>query len=208
MKRLRPAVLSCLVSACLILALLAARDAAAADFPPVTDAERALASVPGEPNAPAVVLFKKGELLMAGYGVLKESPSSLLRVQVRVKILTEAGRSKGELVIAHSDVKRLHGFQARTVLPDGRIVPVPADVQFVNRTSRAHKTFTTAVVFPAVQVGAILDYQYELGFDSIFHLESPGTSRTSCRSVIPRSFSGPLSTSRCRPGAGRSSACR
>ena len=125
----------------------------------------------GEPNAPAVVLFKKGELLMAGYGLLKESPSSLLRVQVRVKILTEAGRSKGEVVIAHSDVKRLHGFQGRTVLPDGRIVPVPADVQFLSRTSRAHKTFTTAVVFPAVQVGAILDYQYELGFDSIFQLE-------------------------------------
>ncbi len=160
-----------LVLACLLLAPLAARGAAAADFPPITDAERALTSVPEEPNAPAVMLFKKGELLMAGYGLLKESPSSLLRVQVRVKILTEAGRSKGEVVIAHSDVKRLHGFQARTVLPDGRIVPVPADVQFLSRTSRTHKTFTTAVVFPAVQVGAILDYQYELGFDSIFQLE-------------------------------------
>jgi hypothetical protein len=160
-----------IILACLLLPLLAARLAAAADFPPVTDEERALTSVPGEPNAPAVVLFKKGEFLMAGYGLLKESPSSLLRVQVRVKILTEAGKSKGEVVIAHSGARRLHGFRGRTVLPDGRIVPVPADVQFVDRTSQTHKTFTTAVVFPAVQVGAILDYEYELGFDSIFRLE-------------------------------------
>src|SRR4051812_14674581 len=158
------------ILAALILALLASRGAAAADFPPITDEERALTSVPGEPNAPAVVLFRKGEFLMAGYG-LRGGMTSLLRVQVRMKILTEAGKSNGEVVIAHSDVKRLHGFQGRTVLPDGRIVPLAADARFVRKTSLSHKTFTTAVAFPAVQVGAILDYQYELGFDSIFYLE-------------------------------------
>ena len=63
--------------ACLILALLGVRGAAAADFPPITDAERALTSVPGEPNAPAVVLFKKGEFLMAGYGLRSGLSSSL-----------------------------------------------------------------------------------------------------------------------------------
>ena len=57
------------------------------------------------------------------------------------------------------------------MLPDGRIVPVPSDARFVRKTSRSHKTFTTALAFPAVQVGAILDYQYELWFDTIFYLE-------------------------------------
>ncbi|HSF41319.1 MAG TPA: DUF3857 domain-containing protein [Thermoanaerobaculia bacterium] len=157
-------------SACLCLAFLplAAR---AADFPAVTDAERALTSVPGEPNAPAVVLFKRGEFLMAGYGVQNNSLSSHLKIQARVKILTEEGKSNGEIEIGHSDFTRLRNFSARTVLPDGRVIPVPADAQFARKTSRSRKTFTTAVAFPAVEVGAILDYQYDLVFDSIYYLE-------------------------------------
>jgi hypothetical protein len=170
---LRPASLAC---GALILGLLAAHGAAAAAadeaaFPPITDEERALTSVPGEPNAPAVVLFKKGELLMAGYGRFAGSLASHLRVQVRRKILTEAGRSDGEVAVVHSDSLRLQGFSGRTVLPDGRVVPVPADAQFQRRTSEARKTFVTTVAFPAVQVGAILDYQYEVVFSSPYLLE-------------------------------------
>lgn len=165
MKPTRPAIL-----ACLILTLLGAQGAAAEDFPPITDSERALTSVPGEPNAPAVVLFKRGEFLMAGYG-LRSGLSSSLRIQVRLKILTEEGKSNGEVAITHSGWERLHGFAGRTVLPDGRILPVPSDARFVRKTSRSNRTFTTALAFPAVQVGAILDYQYELWFDTIFYLE-------------------------------------
>jgi hypothetical protein len=140
-------------------------------LPPLTDAEKALTSVPGEPNAPAVVLIKRGEFLMAGYGQRTASLSSSLHIQVRLKILTEEGKSNGEVAIGHSDFQRLHGFHGRTILPDGRVVPVAADAKFVRKTSRSLKTFTTAVAFPAVQVGAILEYEYELWFDSIFFLE-------------------------------------
>ncbi len=173
MQRLRPAILATL-RACLFLALLGAR-AAAADsppvFPPVTDEERAITSVPGEPNAPAVVLFKRGEFLMAGYGRFIGSFTSHLKVQARVKILTEAGKSNGELAVLHSDSFRLQGFSGRTVLPDGRILPVPANAKFQRRTSESSKTFITSVAFPAVQVGAILDYRYEVEFSSPLVLE-------------------------------------
>lgn len=144
---------------------------AADDFPPVTDEERALASVPGEPNAPSVVLFKQGEFLMMGYGRLAGSLASHLRIQARVKVLTEAGKSNGKIVIAHSDFSRLENFAGRTVLADGRVIPVPADARFVCKTSLSRKTFVTAVAFPAVEVGAILDYRYELVFDSPFLLD-------------------------------------
>jgi hypothetical protein len=166
MSSLRPVIL-----ACLLLTPLAARPAAAQDFPAVTDEERALTSVPGAPNAPAVVLFKKGEFLMAGYGRFIGSLASHLKVQARVKILTEAGKSNGELAIGHSSSFRLQNFSGRTVLPDGRILPVPADARFQRRTSAALKTFVTTVAFPAVQVGAILDYQYEVAFSSPYSLE-------------------------------------
>jgi hypothetical protein len=170
-KPLRPAVLACLVPASLLVALLAARGAAAADFPPITDEERALTSVPGEPNAPAVMLFKRGEFLMAGYGRFNGSLASHLQVQARVKILTEAGKSNGEIAIGHSSSFRLQNFSGRTVLPDGRVLPVPADATFQRRTSKSSKTFVTTVAFPAVQVGAILDYQYEVTFSSPLVLE-------------------------------------
>jgi hypothetical protein len=159
------------ILATLILALLASRGAAAEDFPPVTDEERALTSVPGEPNAPAVVLFKRGEFLMAGYGRFIGSLASHLRVQGRVKILTEAGKSNGEVAVVHSGSLRLQNFSGRTVLPDGRVLPVPADAKLSRRTSKSSKTYVTTVVFPAVQAGAILDYQYEVTFDSPFVLE-------------------------------------
>src|SRR3954463_5121850 len=106
------------ILATLILTLAACRGAMAADFPPVTDEERALTSVPGEPNAPAVVLFKRGEFLMAGYGRFVGSLASHLRVQGRVKILTEAGKSNGEVAVVHSGSLRLQNFSGRTVLPD------------------------------------------------------------------------------------------
>ena len=47
------------ILAFLFLSLAATRARAEEGFPPITAEERALTSVPGAPNAPAVVLFKK-----------------------------------------------------------------------------------------------------------------------------------------------------
>ncbi|HEY3566306.1 MAG TPA: DUF3857 domain-containing protein [Thermoanaerobaculia bacterium] len=156
--------------AALILTVSGLRGAAAADFPPITPEEKALTAVPGEPNAPAVVLFKKGEIVMEGYypSAVTVLPS-YLRVQVRLKVLTEAGKNNGEVILSHNDEERLTRFKGRTVLPDGRVIPVPEDAKFFRKTSR--RSLTTAVAFPAVQVGAILDYQYELEFHTIFRLK-------------------------------------
>jgi hypothetical protein len=144
--------------------LIAGPRVAAADFAPVTDAERALTAVPGEPNARAVVLFKKAEFLMTGYKAGAFYP--YFRVTARVKILTEEGKSSGEIAVGHSDFERLQSFEARTVLPDDRVVPVPREAKFRRRLSRSARYYTTVIAFPAVEVGAILDYSYELKLDS------------------------------------------
>lgn len=153
-----------------LIGFLAGGPALAADFPPVTDAERSLTAVPKEPNAPAVVLFRKSEFLMMGYGSQARTSSTLL-VSARTKILTEEGKSQGEVSVAHSNFVRLRGFQGRTILPDGRILPLPADARFERKVSKRQKRSVTSVAFPGVQVGAILDYQFELRFDSMFYLE-------------------------------------
>ncbi len=151
----------------LLLALLAG-PLAAADFPPISDAERALDAVPGQPGAPAVVLYEKAELKLLDY---PKEVSSYLKVKVRLKILTEEGKDFGEVEIPHSGFYRLTQIEGRTTLPGGRTVPLPKDAIFEERRSRSAKSFVTKLVFPAVEVGAILDYRYTVRWDHLFFLE-------------------------------------
>jgi hypothetical protein len=159
------------VSLVLVLAFAAAAATAAAaeDFPPISAEERALAAVPGEPNAPAVVIFRGGAFRMMG--TRGSEASSLLAVRVRIKVLTEAGKEHGDVKIGHSSWVRLGGFEGRTILPDGTVVPLPKEAAFKRTASRSRRLYVTSVAFPSVQVGAILDYKYELRWDSPLMLE-------------------------------------
>jgi hypothetical protein len=143
---------------------------AAATFPPVTDAERSLTSVPFAPKAPAVVLSREAELRMMGYGIGSQASSSL-KVHSRIKILTEEGKSQGEVAIDHGSFVRLQGLEGRTLLPDGRSLPLTAAAKFERLVSQREKRSVTSVAFPGVEVGAILDLSYELRFDTFLYLE-------------------------------------
>lgn len=156
------------VAALALLATVAAAPARAAGFPPITDAERALTAVPWDPGAPAVVLFRKATIKLQDY---PKDVSSTLDAQVRIKILSPEGLRFGEIAIEHSRLLRLKNLSGRTVLPDGRVVPLADDAVFVDQTSRTEKTYTTKAAFPAVEVGAIVEYSYRLYWDSFFFLE-------------------------------------
>ncbi len=143
--------------------------AAAVEFPPITDEERALKAVAGEPNAPAVVLSKNAEFWLMDLS--RQDVSSRLVSRVRIKVLTEQGKGMGEVEIPHSSFVRLNRLEGRTVLPDGRVLPLPKEARFERRLSRSEKRFVTSVAFPSVEVGAILDYEVELRFDTFYYLE-------------------------------------
>ncbi|HSN87186.1 MAG TPA: hypothetical protein VL025_10540, partial [Thermoanaerobaculia bacterium] len=81
------------------------------------------AGAAAEENAPAVVLLREAELRMAGYGTDLRSKSSLL-VTTRVKILTEEGRRLASMRIPHNRRMRIESLEGRTILPDGRVVPL------------------------------------------------------------------------------------
>jgi len=164
-RSVRPFLLAS-AAACLLAGLGAA---GADDFPPVTDIDRSVTSVSGEPNARAVVLFYRGDLKMPD--PRKELPTSILTVNVREKILTPAGVEEGTVRIVHSAFTRLHDFEGRTIRPDGTIVPLPRDAAFTTTASKARKRFVTSVAFPSVEVGAILDYHYKLYWDTFTYLE-------------------------------------
>ena len=90
----------------------------------------------------------------------------------RLKVLTREGaETYGEIRIHHSRYMRLSNFEGRTVLPDGRELAVSEDAVFRQVSSRNEKRFVTTAAFPAVEPGAILDWSYDLSFDSIYYLE-------------------------------------
>lgn len=149
--------------------LLLAGFAGASDLRPVTETELRMTSVPEAPNAPAVVLFKKGTFSLIDEKTGRFSPS--FTIEGRWKILTEEGKKYGEAQVFHSKQAKLQDLQGRTVLPDGREVPLPKDAVFKRRLSRSEKLFTTSIAFPAVEVGAILDYRVRLRVFSLFAME-------------------------------------
>lgn len=135
------------------------------DFPPVTEGERSLASVPGYPEAPAVVLYRNAHFTMMG--ALGSEAFSSLEVEGRLKLLTEEGSELGEVEVSHSDFVRLISFEGRTVLPDGSTVPLPEDALFEQRVAGEKRWSLTTATFPALEPGAIIDYRYVLRFESL-----------------------------------------
>lgn len=152
---------------CAALLLLPAF-AAAADFPPISDAEKALKVVPGQPGAPGVVIFRKAELHFRDY---PKDANSRLDVSVRLKVLTEEGKGLGEVELPHSRQLRLDNFEGRIVRPNGTEQALTKDAIFVEKRSQSRKAFVTRAAFPNVEVGAIIDYKYTFYWDSFYYLE-------------------------------------
>ncbi len=142
--------------------------AGGAGFPPIPDEIRILTEVPGQPGAPAVILFKDADFHFRNYPT---EASSRLLVRVRVKILTEEGLAFGEISIPHSRQLRLDGLRGRTVTSTGAELDLPKDAVFRETASRSEKIFITKAAFPGVDVGSIIDYEYTLFWDDFFFLE-------------------------------------
>ena len=151
-----------------ILPLLSPPAAQADDFPPISDAERAMTAVDWQPGAAAVVLYRNAELRFRDY--VREA-NSRLTVEQRVKILTDEGVEAGVREISHNRFVRLGDVEARTVTPDGKAIPVPEDALFTERRSRSSRQYVTKVTFPSVTKGAILDLRFEIFWDSFYYLD-------------------------------------
>ncbi len=141
----------------------------AAHFPAIPRSAKQLSSVPRFPEAPAVVLYRNARFTMMGTRVSQTYSS--LEVEGRIKLLTQEGKKYGEVEVPHNDFVRLVSFEGRTVLPDGRVVPLPKDAVFEQKVSGQRNWSETTATFPALEPGAILDYRYELRFESIAHLD-------------------------------------
>ncbi len=165
--------------------------AAAYDWDPVTDAEKAMKVNPLDPGAGAVVLFKRGQI-----DVIEKSSlfwSTRKQIYVRIKIFNDAGRDAGTVSIESFKDVRVSKIEGRTILPSGEIIPLDSSKVFTGRAYQAGNKFAilqTSFTFPSVVPGAIIEYQVEENEDSfypspwIFDTEDLGTLDSSLQVTI------------------------
>jgi hypothetical protein len=161
-------------------ALIAAEKPAAGDWPEITEEERGLTNIPGDPDAEAVVLLEErhGKILK-----IADDYKNVMRYHWRAKILKPSGKRHAEVRIGAQKFSRVGRLEARTVKPDGSVIPVPADQIFdkLVRQIGSFKWTEKVFTFPAAEPGSILEYRYERNDDSLVYID-------------PWYFEGPLPT--------------
>lgn len=127
------------------------------DFRPATPEELALKDVAYAPGAPAVIL---------DWVEVDDDPHSVSSEYYRIKILSEEGRKYADVEVpylaGHEVGGRVTDISARTIQPDGRIVPFDGKVydKIIYKAGGLRvraKTFS----LPDVQPGSILEYRYQ-----------------------------------------------
>jgi uncharacterized protein DUF3857 len=158
-----------LISLILLIPSWSGSRAAAADWDPVTDAEKNMTSNPLDPGSGAVVLFKRGDMQV------ERRNTSLWETKIvtytRIKILTEAGRDAGNVVLEAPKFLRLSKIEGRTILPSGEIIPLDTSKVFRTVSYQSGRDFAmlaTSFAFSSVQPGSIIEYQTEQFQDWFF----------------------------------------
>lgn len=128
------------------------------DFRPATPAELAMKSAPSAPGAPAAIL---------DWVRVDDHPNAISSEYYRIKVFTEEGRKFANVEVTYAPsypaTQRVTEISARTIQPDGKIVPFDGRVydKVLYKSGRRQwkaKTFVLADVQP----GSILEYRYQV----------------------------------------------
>ena len=171
--------------------LLPIHHATAADWDPVTKAERTMKSNALDPGSGALVLFKRGQIDI----LEKQSLFWTTRIvtYIRIKVFNEAGREAANVAVEAPKYMRLAKVEGRTILPSGEVVPLDPTQVFRGRAYEAGKNFTimkTSFTFPSVEPGAIIEFQTEEFVDWfypppwVFDTDGLGTLLSTLRVIV------------------------
>ncbi len=138
---------------------LLGRPAGSVEWKPITSDEMKLTTVDGTSVAPAICLFSE---------VFTDDIAGREHHYVRIKVLTQEGRSQGDLVIPYAkgvwDLTNLH---VRTVQPNGAVAEDPGTaIDSVILRYRRFQTSAKTLAIPNVQPGTIIEYQYDITWDN------------------------------------------
>jgi hypothetical protein len=110
-----------------------------------------LTVIPADPDADIAILFHVKDMEINENFVLENYYHS------RVKILAETGMEKVDVKIPYYKDDKITALKAHTILPNGKTIKVKKSDIFVEKAGNYEfKVFT----FPAVEVGAIVEYSY------------------------------------------------
>jgi hypothetical protein len=141
----------------------------AAPWPDITEQERALTSVPQDPDADAVILrhTRDGKIVREGKYYV-----NVLDYHWRLKVLKERGKRYAEVHIPTYKSSRVEGIEARIIRPDDTVVPVARDQIFEKlvQKGRGYKVTEHVFNFPGVEPGAILEYRFRRHRAGLFAL--------------------------------------
>ena len=154
-------------------ALLALAPGAVAQDPPirwgdVSAAEVAVADVPGDPDAAAVIL---GDVGFDELEPSREGVRYTRRHHRRVKVLTEAGYEEGEFSFRYSkDDARVSRIRAQTFVPqpDGRMRTVELGRRDIYREEVRDGVEEVRFTMPALAPGVVFEYEYTYESDNAF----------------------------------------
>jgi hypothetical protein len=127
-----------------------------------TPEELAMTSIPGYPNAPAVILFREE---------ITKDDMHVVQHYERIKVLTEKGKDYANVELRFTsssdhgsfsgDEKNLTDISGRTIHPDGTVIPFTGK-PYLKMMEKGKEFKYQARVFtlPDVQVGSIIEYRY------------------------------------------------
>ena len=151
----------CLWRELLPAALFLAATCGHAQFQQPTSEELKMTSDPKAPGAAAVYLYRE------------ETDNDERHVRsfyARIKILTEKGKEQATINVAYANQGwEVTDIKARTIHSDGTVIPLegkPEDLLLTkeDKFKLSRKVFN----LPSVEVGSILEYRYDLRYDSFF----------------------------------------
>lgn len=120
---------------------------------PIAPADLTLKDNPHSPGSAAMILYRELDI---------DEAKGTRREYERIKIFREAGRRYGDIQILYSKQgTEIRDIQARTILPDGRIVPFEGQIyESTIVKEKGLKVLAKTFTLPEVQPGAIVEYTY------------------------------------------------
>jgi hypothetical protein len=149
------------LSAALLLLTVSSSSALLAQFQPPTPDELKMTVDPKAPGADAVYL---------NVTQIADGDVNFESFYARIKVLTDNGKELGTVELPYEKhMYTVADIKARTVQPDGTIVPLegkPADI--LKAKTKGFQVNRKVFTLPAVQVGSILEYYYQLRYNPNF----------------------------------------
>ncbi len=128
----------------------------------------AAAPSPAPPAVPAAFQAAPAVVLEDTHDLTHLSTRAECRRKVRIQILDRRGFSHADQVVYYERKSaKIRDFRARTIRSDGSVVEVPADLRHdvIAMQNDAQEFHALLFTFPAVEIGAILEWQYEIAYD-------------------------------------------